>query len=224
MPLEMRPQCERCNTALAADADAFICSFECTFCPHCTGQLASVCPNCAGELSVRPRRGHKLSPPRDGATQHTAQVRWQRGEAEFVDGRYSRVHSWHFDGGTELRASPSPHVVKAPYSDASAVDPEEAFVVALASCHMLWFLDLAAQAGVRVDSYQDNAYGVMLRAPGQRLALGQIVLAPTVAISGASVTDEQLAQLHERAHQSCFLASALRYPVQLRPQHVHSGT
>jgi organic hydroperoxide reductase OsmC/OhrA len=221
MPLEMRPECERCHAALAADTDAFICSFECTFCPTCTGQLASVCPNCSGELSVRPRRGHKLERPADNATKHKAQLSWQRNGTNFTDGRYSRVHTWQFDGGLSIPASPSPHVVKAPYSDANAVDPEEAFVIALASCHMLWFLDLAAQAGVCVDRYEDEPYGVMLRTPGKRLALGYIVLQPNV-VTSSTVTEQTLHALHERAHETCFLANALRYPVQIAARHQHT--
>ena len=73
---------------------------------------------------------------------HTTTVRWERGEADFAQGRYSRRHEWHFDGGAVVAASPSPHVVAAPWSDPAAVDPEEAFVAAISSCHMLWFLSL----------------------------------------------------------------------------------
>jgi organic hydroperoxide reductase OsmC/OhrA len=80
---------------------------------------------------------------------HIATIEWQRGGAAFTDRRYPRVHRWRFDGGAEVAASSSPHVVPVPLSDPTAVDPEEAFVAALASCHMLWFLSIAAELGYR---------------------------------------------------------------------------
>src|SRR5579885_3516343 len=93
--------------------------------------------------------------------EYTVQVRWSRGDAVFTDNRYSRGHSWLFDGGIEVPASSSPHVVRVPLSVEAAVDPEEAFVAAISSCHMLWFLSLAAESGFRVDGYLDQAAGVM---------------------------------------------------------------
>src|SRR6266446_4252444 len=94
---------------------------------------------------------------------HTASVRWERGAQAFLDNRYSRLHRWSFDGGAEVPGSSSPHTVRAPLSDPAAVDPEEAFVASIASCHMLWFLSLAAQAGWVVDDYRDDATGLMAR-------------------------------------------------------------
>src|SRR5262245_60746394 len=93
------------------------------------------------------------------AHQHTATIRWQRPSERFLQGAYSRAHQWSFDGGAVVAASPAPSVVPAPWSDAAAVDPEEAFVASLASCHMLTFLWLAAKAGVVVDAYVDQAVG-----------------------------------------------------------------
>jgi len=92
---------------------------------------------------------------------YDVQIRWSRGDAAFTDNRYSRAHSWHFDGGIEVPASSSPYVVRLPLSSAAAVDPEEAFVASISSCHMLWFLSLAAGSGFRVDRYVDGAVGVM---------------------------------------------------------------
>ena len=92
---------------------------------------------------------------------YTATVSWQRGDARFVDNRYSRAHEWRFDGGTVVPASSSPHSVPVPLSDPRGVDPEEAFVAALSSCHMLWFLSIAAKRGFVVDSYEDNAVGYL---------------------------------------------------------------
>lgn len=95
--------------------------------------------------------------------QHSATITWLRGEQPFLDNRYSRAHRWQFDGGLEVPASSSPDVVPQPMSDASAVDPEEAFVASLSSCHMLWFLSLAAKQGFQVDSYKDEAQGTLAR-------------------------------------------------------------
>ena len=92
---------------------------------------------------------------------HSALIRWQAGDADFLGKRYSRAHSWSFDGGVVVPASSSPLVVPLPMSDAGAVDPEEAFVASLASCHMLWFLDIASRAGIAVASYEDAAEGHM---------------------------------------------------------------
>ncbi len=87
-------------------------------------------------------------------SRYTANIRWTRGDAKFTDNRYSRRHLWRFDGGIEVPASSSPHSVPLPYSSADAVDPEEAFVASIASCHMLWFLSIAAKRGHRVDNCQ----------------------------------------------------------------------
>ena len=94
-------------------------------------------------------------------SRHTASVRWARGDAAFTDLRYGRKHTWHFDGGVDVPASSSPHSVKVPYSAEDAVDPEEAFVASIASCHMLWFLSIAAGRGFVVDRYIDDAEGFL---------------------------------------------------------------
>jgi organic hydroperoxide reductase OsmC/OhrA len=117
--------------------------------------------------------------------EYTAGVHWTRGEALFTDNRYSRGHRWRFDGGIEVPASSSPHVVRAPLSVEAAVDPEEAFVAALSSCHMLWFLSLAAGGGWRVDEYSDQAVGVMGRNPSGRMAMLRVTLRPRATFSGS---------------------------------------
>lgn len=151
--------------------------------------------------------------------QHSAEILWQRGEQRFLDNRYSRAHSWRFDGGLELPASSSPHVVPLPWSDPSAVDPEEAFVASLASCHMLWFLSLAAQRGFVVDRYQDRAQGVMSRNAEGRLAMTEVVLRPRVSFAGEQRPDsEQLHELHHHAHQECFIANSVKTEVRCEPQ------
>ncbi len=145
---------------------------------------------------------------------YTAGIRWSRGEQKFTDNRYRRAHAWHFDGGTVVPASSSPAVVPVPMSDASAVDPEEAFVASLASCHMLWFLSIAAKRGYVVDAYADDASGVMAKNAAGRLALTTVTLRPLVTFSGAQLPDRAaLDALHHAAHEECFIASSIRSEV-----------
>ena len=150
---------------------------------------------------------------------HTCLVAWERGAADFVDRRYSRAHTWTFDGGAVVPASSSPLVVPLPMSDAAAVDPEEAFVAALASCHMLWFLDLASRAGVAIASYEDAAEGRMgLNADG-KLVVDVVTLRPRTRVAGARVPDAaELAALHHRAHEECFLANSVRCEIRCEPE------
>jgi organic hydroperoxide reductase OsmC/OhrA len=152
-------------------------------------------------------------------SEFTATVEWTRGDAAFVDQRYSRAHTWSFDGGSVVRASSSPHSVPLPWSDASAVDPEEAFVASLSSCHMLWFLLRAAQRGFRVDAYRDAAVGTMARNAEGRLAMTRVVLRPAVTFSGDRVPSRaEVDALHHEAHEACFIASSVRSEVVCEPQ------
>ncbi|WP_070969852.1 OsmC family protein [Vibrio sonorensis] len=142
---------------------------------------------------------------------HLATVNWKRSENEaFIDGRYSRVHQWTFDGGVTMDASPSPSVVPAPYSDETCIDPEEAFVVSLSSCHMLFFLQFAAKAGLVVDHYQDEARGVLAANEKGDLVMAEVFLKPKVTVVG-DVADlsQVLDSLHHKAHESCFLARSV---------------
>jgi organic hydroperoxide reductase OsmC/OhrA len=149
---------------------------------------------------------------------YLATVHWQRGDAAFVDNRYSRAHVWRFDGGTAVAASSSPHVVPLPMSDAAAVDPEEAFVASLSSCHMLWFLSLAAARGLCVDRYDDAAVGVMAKNAEGKTAMTEVTLHPRVKFRDASaLSRELLAQLHHQAHESCFIAASVRTRVTCEP-------
>jgi len=116
---------------------------------------------------------------------YRATVRWQRAHDEpFVDQRYHRAHRWSFDGGAEVAGSSSPQVVPLPMSDPAGVDPEEAFVAALSSCHLLWFLSIAAAAGLVVESYRDEAVGTLARNAAGQLAMIRVVLHPRVAFAG----------------------------------------
>ncbi len=151
--------------------------------------------------------------------EYTAEVLWSRGDQPFVDNRYSRTHRWRFDGGVEIPGSSSPTVVPIPMSDPAAVDPEEAFVASLSSCHMLWFLFLAARRGYCVDFYRDAAVGMMGRNPEGRMAILRVTLRPEVCFSGAKVpTAEELDVLHHQAHEQCYIASSVRSEVVVEPR------
>lgn len=150
--------------------------------------------------------------------EHRAIVEWERGDAAFTDNRYARAHRWSFDGGATVRASSSPHVVPVPFSDPAAVDPEEAFVASLSSCHMLWFLSLAAKQGFVVDSYRDDALGRMGRDAGGRLAMLEVILRPAVRFAaGRAPTADELARLHHAAHDECFIARSVKTDVRCEP-------
>jgi organic hydroperoxide reductase OsmC/OhrA len=143
-------------------------------------------------------------------SQHEATVRWTRTSDEFVKGRYSRVHEWAFDGGAVVPASPSPHIVPAPWNDPAGVDPEEAFVASLASCHMLFFVDFARRAGFVVDSYTDEAEGVLEKRADGRMWMSKVTLRPRVAFSGDKQPGEaDIAGLHHKAHEACFIANSV---------------
>ncbi|MGN2254404.1 OsmC family protein [Frateuria sp. GZRe12] len=151
-------------------------------------------------------------------SKHTAELTWTREDQGFIDNRYSRRHMARFDGGEQLLMSSSPDVVPAPMSDPSAVDPEEAFVASLASCHMLWFLSLAARQGFRVDSYRDAATGTMGRDDHGRTVMRDVLLRPRVDFSGNVLpTREQVGQLHHQAHDTCYLAHSVRCDVRCEP-------
>lgn len=155
---------------------------------------------------------------RNRMSTYSATVTWERRGAAFVDNRYSRAHTWHFDGGVDVAASASPHVVPVPLAIEAAVDPEEAFVVSLASCHMLWFLSIAARAGFVVESYVDRASGVMDRDARGKPAITTVTLRPQVvfAASHRPSADEHQA-LHHQAHAECFIANSVKTNVQVMP-------
>jgi len=142
---------------------------------------------------------------------YTATIRWTRDPStDFAKGQYSRAHEWAFDGGAVVAASPSPHIVLAPWSDAAGVDPEEAFVASLASCHMLFFVDLARRAGFVVDSYVDEAEGVLEKRDDGKMWMSQVTMHPRVEFSGDKrPTEADIADLHRRAHDQCFIANSV---------------
>jgi organic hydroperoxide reductase OsmC/OhrA len=150
---------------------------------------------------------------------HTAKVIWERGDQHFLDNCYRRAHVWRFDGGAEVAGSSSPHVIAPPMSDPKAVDPEEAFVASLSSCHMLWFLSLAAQQGFRVDRYTDDAEGVMAKNAEGKRAVTRVTLRPAVEFSGEKIpTREEVEGLHHKAHEECFIANSVKTEVRVEPR------
>jgi len=149
---------------------------------------------------------------------YTATVAWNRGEQPFTDGKYSRAHVWRFDGGVEVRGSASPQILKPPLSDESAIDPEEAFVASLASCHMLFFVDFARRGGFRIDSYEDNAEGVLAKDGDGRMAMTVVTLRPKVAFSGEKMpAPADIERLHHDAHAACFIANSVKTDVRVQP-------
>jgi len=143
---------------------------------------------------------------------YSVKIFWKKNLDEaFVDSKYSRSHTWSFDGGIEIPASSSPHVVPVPMSNESAVDPEEAFVAAVSSCHMLWFLSIAAEKKFIVESYEDNAIGVLGKNGEGKLAMTKITLKPKVNFNDTTVpTSEQVDELHRLAHEKCFIANSVK--------------
>ena len=151
-------------------------------------------------------------------TKILATVEWSRGGATFTDNRYSRGHSWTFDGGVKVPASSSPHVVPLPLSVAAAVDPEEAFVASLSSCHMLSFLYVVAKRGFVVDSYRDEAVGVMAKNAQGRTWITDVTLRPDVAFGGGKRPAQgDLDAMHHEAHEMCFIANSVRTDVRVEP-------
>jgi organic hydroperoxide reductase OsmC/OhrA len=148
---------------------------------------------------------------------YTATIRWSRkADGDFAKGQYSRAHEWAFDGGVTVPASPSPHVVPQPWSDLNAVDPEEAFVASLSSCHMLFFVDFARRAGFVLDDYVDEAEGVLEKRADGRTAMTRVTLRPRVKWAGDPPHEAAIADLHHRAHEACFIANSVTTEVAIQ--------
>ena len=152
-------------------------------------------------------------------SEYTAEIVWERDPAQdFLGNRYSRRHLLRFDGGIEVPGSSAVSSVPLPMSDANAVDPEEAFVASLSSCHMLWFLSIAAKRKFVVDRYVDAAVGVMARNEQGKLAMTRVTLRPAVTFSGEHLpTRDELDKLHHKAHEECFIANSVRTEVLCEP-------
>lgn len=151
--------------------------------------------------------------------QHKIEIMWERGNEVFTDLKYSRRHLAQFDGGLRVPFSSSPNTVRPPMSDPLAVDPEEALLTAVASCHMLWFLAIAAQHGFRVDSYHDQTSGTMRKNEKGKLFVSDILLKPRVVFSGDKLPgEEEHLHLHHLAHEECFIAHSVLAKVVYEPE------
>lgn len=149
---------------------------------------------------------------------HTMTVLWENQGEPFTDNRYSRAHRWLFDGGVEVIASSSPSVIPAPLSLEAAVDPEEAFIASLSSCHMLWFLAVTAKAGFKVTRYEDQPEGQVARNEQGKLAVTVVTLRPAVTFEGDAPSAEKLDALHHQAHENCFIAHSVKTDVRCEPR------
>lgn len=150
---------------------------------------------------------------------YTVKVKWETGPNDvFAENKYSRGHKWIFDGGVEVPGSSSPHVVPLPYSVEAAVDPEEAFVASLSSCHMLWFLSIAAERKLTVESYEDNAEGVLGKDSDGKLAMTRVTLKPAVLFGGDNPPlPDEIKAIHHKAHEKCFIANSVKTVVTTEP-------
>ncbi|NVK71997.1 MAG: OsmC family protein [Oceanospirillaceae bacterium] len=142
-------------------------------------------------------------------SEYYAKVEWKRGTQSFLDKKYSRAHEWQFEGGVVVPASSSPHIVPLPMSVAENVDPEEAFVASLSSCHMLFFLDFASRKKLIVDQYTDNAIGTLALGSNGKQMMTEVILRPTVTFVGDRPSPEEIKALHHQSHEACFIANSV---------------
>jgi organic hydroperoxide reductase OsmC/OhrA len=150
-------------------------------------------------------------------SEYKATIKWTRNSPDFLKGKYSREHTWTFDGGVTVPATSSQHVVPVPYSNPANVDPEEAFVASLSSCHMLTFLFLAQRQGFQIDSYEDEAVGVITKNEAGKMWVSAVTLNPKIAFSGEKLPSaEDQERLHHGAHDNCFIANSVRTDVTVK--------
>jgi len=150
-------------------------------------------------------------------SEYFAKIQWRRTENEnYIDNKYSRGHTWSFDGGATIQASASPHIVPIPLSVEANVDPEEAFVASLSSCHMLFFLSIAATKKYIVDSYTDDAIGVMEKDADGKMAMTKVTLRPKIIFFGENQPNKsQLEKMHHASHQQCFIANSVKTTIDI---------
>ena len=150
---------------------------------------------------------------------YNATIRWFASPGEdFAKGQYSRAHSWNFDGLANVAASASPHIVPMPWANPDAVDPEEAFVASVSSCHMLFFLDFARRAGVIVTGYEDEAEGEMAKGSDGKMRITRVTLHPKIVYGDVAPTDAMLDDLHHKAHEACFIANSITSEITVEPR------
>jgi len=154
-------------------------------------------------------------------SEYCATIQWTRKEGEeYIDNQYSRAHSWSFDGGITIQASSSPQIVPTPYSVEENVDPEEAFIASLSSCHMLFFLSLAAKRKLIIDAYLDHVTGVLKKDRHGKASITKVTLNPQIKFSGKILpTTEQITKIHNEAHEQCFIANSVKSEIEIIPWH-----
>ena len=212
MALELRAACERCETALPADSrDAWICTYECTFCTGCTAGFDRTCPNCGGELVRRPRRG-ALAGVRRALHAHARTV-WtgNRGAGTRSYRAYARDHEFTGEGKPAIAGSSDPGFL----GDPARWSPEELLAASISACHMLWYLHLCAEAGIIVTAYADEAEALLLAEGGGDGRMARAVLRPQVTIAAGDPARARA--LHHEAHARCFIANACALPVTVEP-------
>ena len=144
-------------------------------------------------------------------SEHKATVLWEYSRGDFLKGTYSREHTWSFDGGSVIPASPSPAAVRPPYSNEANVDPEEAFVAAISSCHMLTFLYIASRKGIEVAAYEDEAVGLLTKNERGIPWISSVILRPRISYRGDSMpSPEDEERMHHAAHEQCFIANSVK--------------
>jgi organic hydroperoxide reductase OsmC/OhrA len=140
-------------------------------------------------------------------SEHTAHISWKHGNEAFTYKTYSRNHLWDFGDGHTLAASAAPAYL----GDPSRVDPEQAFVAALASCHMLTFLAVAALEGIVVENYEDAAIGHLEKGESGKMEITRVELHPSITFApDTEISGEHLRALHHKAHAECFLANSVK--------------
>ena len=150
-------------------------------------------------------------------SEHKATIRWTQSQGDFLKGTYSREHTWTFDGGATVQASSSPAAVRVPFSNPANVDPEEAFVASLSSCHMLTYLYVASRKGFEISSYEDEAVGVMTKNERGVPWVSSVTLHPRITYAGSKMpTPEEVNQMHHAAHEGCFIANSVKTDVQVK--------
>ena len=151
-------------------------------------------------------------------SQYFATIEWnKKASASFVDNQYSRAHQWKFDGGAIIDASSSPHVVPLPYSIETHVDPEEAFIASISSCHMLFFLSIAAKRRYVIEKYTDEASGIMELDDNNKISMTSVTLQPKIMFSGdRQPTAKQIDKIHHQAHGQCFIANSVNTKIHIK--------
>ena len=150
--------------------------------------------------------------------EHTASIEWVGKGENFLGNKYSRAHTWLFDGGLEVPASASPHIVPQPWSKPEHVDPEEAFIAALASCHMLFFLSIASEHGFEVNRYTDQAVGILTKNSEGKNAITEVTLKPRAVFAAATLPNPaELETMHHSAHEQCFIANSVTTKITIVP-------